>query len=34
LALDVDLASLPLGVQRVEFLLEAMLGGFGVDGAT
>ena len=34
LALDIGLAGLPLGVQRVEFLLKAMLGGFaGVDGA-
>ena len=34
LALDVGLASLALGVQRVELLFEALLGGFtGIDGA-
>ena len=34
LALDIGLAGLPLGVQRIELLLQAMLGGFaGVDRA-
>jgi hypothetical protein len=34
LALDVGLAGFPLGVQRVKFLLQSMLGGFpAVDGA-
>ena len=34
LALDIGLAGLPLGVERIELLIQAMLGGFaGVDGA-
>jgi hypothetical protein len=34
LAYDIGLASLPLGVERIEFLLEALVGRFaGVDRA-
>jgi hypothetical protein len=34
LAHDIGLASLPLGVERVEFLIEALVGRFsGVDRA-
>ena len=35
LASDIGLAGFPLGVQRIELLFQAVLGGFtGVDGAT
>src|SRR5260370_28683696 len=35
LALDIGLSGLTLGIERVEVLFEAMLGGFpSIDGAT